>query len=250
MTRPFSRKQLSAATGVPGDLLAYWIKLGLLRPMGGGDGKGKHRQFGFQAVHIAAVLAELGRYGMNGASLRRAAATLWGIIDFARRRPDITERDTLDCADLKLARQAGDFEDWLALRQQGKAAIGARAFEMESWFDDTAKLGFELYFDMFSERSFTDRTTRWIVAIEADALMILPEGMLIELPQLMGLPSYISLNVSNIVQLAWARLEELSPDRPGAATHDRSLQPQTEEEDHDSRYECIDPRRIAARGGK
>ena len=130
------------------------------------------------------------------------------------------------------ARDAEDFEDWIALRQQGKAAIGPKAFEMETWFDDSAKLGFSIYFDLFSERSFTDRTTRWIVALDGEAMMILPEDMLVELPQLGGLPSYISLNVSNIVQLAWARLEGFPPNRPGAATPDRLSPQQAEEEDH------------------
>ena len=78
MASSYTRNELSAATAVPGEMLAYWIKLGLIVPRTDSAGKGKHRRFGFEAIHIGALLAELSRYGMNGAALRRAASRLGG----------------------------------------------------------------------------------------------------------------------------------------------------------------------------
>lgn len=71
-----TRQQLGAFAGLSDDVLAFWIKSGLLVAASGGGGKGSHRRFdGFQ-VNIAAILAELRSFGMNLAGLRSFATRL------------------------------------------------------------------------------------------------------------------------------------------------------------------------------
>ena len=67
----YTRQQIADATGIERELLVYWIKEGLLiAAEGEGRGKGKYRLFGFEAIQIAAVLKELGRYGVQTAGLK------------------------------------------------------------------------------------------------------------------------------------------------------------------------------------
>lgn len=144
----YTRQQIAAATGIESELLAYWIKEGLLiAAQGEGLGKGKHRLFGFEAIHIAAVLKELGRYGVQTAGLKQIASLLWRIVAFCSDHPDITETMALDASALRKARAryparaslaSGEkpsaidyscFEDWL----EDHPSLNAKAFEMEPW---------------------------------------------------------------------------------------------------------------------
>lgn len=72
----FSRQQMSTATGLADDVLAYWLKEGIIRPTAGGSGKGSHRKFDFVQVHIAAILREVRQFGVNIASLREVSEIL------------------------------------------------------------------------------------------------------------------------------------------------------------------------------
>lgn len=75
----YTRQQVSEATDLEVDVLSYWIKEGLLKAAEGeGLGRGKHRLFGFEAIHIAAVLKELGCYGVQVGGLRQVSELLWG----------------------------------------------------------------------------------------------------------------------------------------------------------------------------
>jgi len=72
----FTRREIAQRVGVGEDVLAFWIKNGLLVASEGGAGKGSHRRFGRFQVNIAAVLAELRRFGVNVGALRSFGALL------------------------------------------------------------------------------------------------------------------------------------------------------------------------------
>ncbi len=74
----FTRQQVAKLIGVSDDMLAYWLKQGLLVPTSGGDGRGSHRRFDFVQVNIAAVYRELRRFGVNVGALRSLAELLQG----------------------------------------------------------------------------------------------------------------------------------------------------------------------------
>ena len=71
-----TRQQLGSLAGVSDDVLAFWIKNGLLVAASGGEGKGSHRRFDGYQVSIAAILAELRTFGINLAGLRSFAERL------------------------------------------------------------------------------------------------------------------------------------------------------------------------------
>src|SRR3546814_9571073 len=102
----YTRQQVSEATDLEVDVLSYWIKEGLLKAAEGeGLGRGKHRLFGFEAIHIAAVLKELGRYGVQVGGLRQVSELLWGVVAFCWDHADITEDVRADASLLRRARE-------------------------------------------------------------------------------------------------------------------------------------------------
>lgn len=70
----FSRQQLQAITGVPDDVLGYWLKEGLLVAEHADDRK--HRRFRYQQLHVAMVLNGLRSLGANVTVLRAFAAKM------------------------------------------------------------------------------------------------------------------------------------------------------------------------------
>lgn len=94
----YTRQQLGELTSLSDDLLSFWIRQGLLIATEGGRGRGSHRKFDIFQVSIAAVLAELRRYGVNIGMLRQLADVLqrgtalarsaecnfWGLYEAAR----------------------------------------------------------------------------------------------------------------------------------------------------------------------
>ncbi|MCG7349920.1 helix-turn-helix domain-containing protein [Sphingomonas sp. ACRSK] len=72
----FTRQQVAKLVGVSDDMLAYWLKQGLLVPTTGGEGRGSHRRFDFVQVNIAAIFAQIRRFGVNIAGLRSLADLL------------------------------------------------------------------------------------------------------------------------------------------------------------------------------
>src|SRR3546814_15977231 len=98
----YTRQQVSEATDLEVDVLSYWIKEGLLKAAEGeGLGRGKHRLFGFEAIHIAAVLKELGRYGVQVGGLRQVSELLWGVVAFCSAHAAITEDVRADASLLR-----------------------------------------------------------------------------------------------------------------------------------------------------
>ncbi|AIT81034.1 MerR family transcriptional regulator [Novosphingobium pentaromativorans] len=215
----YTRQQIANAVGIASDLLAYWIREGLLiAAEGEGLGKGKHRFFGFEAVHIAAVLKELGRYGVQTAGLKQVASLLWGVFAFGSKHPDITESDMLRAAYLRRARAKyparaslaqgeeeasredyGSFEDWL----EHHTDTTEKAFEIEPWLDEKAQLRFALYFDLFAENVFDQEHTRWMFFHEDDQLIAVPEEFYTGPYDLENVPSYIMVDLSLIIKPLW-----------------------------------------------
>ncbi|MET1756388.1 MerR family transcriptional regulator [Novosphingobium sp. RD2P27] len=214
----YTRQQIADIVGIPSDLLAYWSKEGLLvAAEGEGLGKGKHRLFGFEAIHIAAVLKELGRYGVQTSGLKQMATLLWSVVRFCSLHPDVTESVRHSAAALHRAKArypsrsslaadakapASDyscFEDWL----EDRGPISDKAREIAPWFDEMADLSFALYLDLFSEAIFHELDTRWIFTHSGDDLIAVPEDLPLESINPENLRSYITINLSLIIKPLW-----------------------------------------------
>lgn len=65
----FSRQQVQSLTGVADDVLGFWIKQGLLVPVPAE--RRMHRRFGFEQLHIAAILNGMRSLGANIGTLRK-----------------------------------------------------------------------------------------------------------------------------------------------------------------------------------
>ena len=65
----FSRKQLFELTGIEDATLDYWARTHVLRAADGGGGKGQHRRFEQSEVMLAAILAELMKFGVAALDL-------------------------------------------------------------------------------------------------------------------------------------------------------------------------------------
>ncbi|MGI4877560.1 MAG: MerR family transcriptional regulator [Janthinobacterium lividum] len=79
----FSRQQMASLTGLPDDVLGYWMREGLLVSLQPETGKGYHRRFDFRQVHLAALLGELWGFGVKVASLKSFAELVNRGIAFA-----------------------------------------------------------------------------------------------------------------------------------------------------------------------
>lgn len=226
----YTRQQIHEATGLSLDVIGYWIKEGLLRAKEAeGEGRGKHRRFGFEALHIAAILVEVHRYGVGLAGLRAIAKVLWGSVRMPVLFPGITEKAVLDCRMLISARrtypskasleedneEAFCFEDWQEENQKTRIAIDPMAFELESVMTPELYSVFALHFDLFSERSFTSPNTRlFVFRLETGEIAVLPP----DLPESDGVedfPSYLNLNVSRIIRGIWDGLSSQEPSPAG-----------------------------------
>jgi hypothetical protein len=62
---PLSRGGITSRTGVPNDVLTYWLRYNLVRPIAAPDGPGRHLRFHWYEANIAAVMNELRQLGVN-----------------------------------------------------------------------------------------------------------------------------------------------------------------------------------------
>lgn len=81
----FSRQQVQARTGVADDVLGFWIKQGLLLPIPAA--RRMHRRFGFEQLHIAALLNGMRSLGANIGTLRKFAEGLQHGFELRRASP-------------------------------------------------------------------------------------------------------------------------------------------------------------------
>lgn len=221
-----TRQQLSIAIGVNGETIAYWLKEGLIFALGDQKlGRGNHRRFGYEAVHIAAILAELSRYGMNTTGLRNLSSRLWRAVELGRLHPDFTPIDFMCCKnllmgndfavrgenvpdimsiDLALTRDDNDVENEV----YPIGTPGPRHVKMMKWFSiDSARL-LTAYADLMSRDIFFHDVPKWFVSANSKGSIefILeddPSGDDVE-----GRASYICLDIKEIVNRAWFSLTD------------------------------------------
>lgn len=221
-----TRQQLSVAIGVNGETIAYWLKEGLIFALGDQKlGRGNHRRFGYEAVHIAAILAELSRYGMNTTGLRNLSSRLWRAVELGRLHPDFTPIDFMCCKnllmgndfavrgenvpdimsiDLALTRDDNDVENEV----YPIGTPGPRHVKMMEWFSiDSARL-LTAYADLMSRDIFFHDVPKWFVSANSKGSIefILeddPSGSDVE-----GRASYICLDIKEIVNRAWFSLTD------------------------------------------
>jgi hypothetical protein len=227
----YTRQQIREATGLSLDVIGYWIKEGLLKAKRSeGLGSGKHRQFGFEAIHIAAVLAEVHRFGVGISGLRGIAKALWGAVVLPILYPGVTETDVLDCEELSRARKKyprrsaseganGDycFEDWLDEKQGSRNAFGPKAFELEGHLTPELYGIFALHFDLFSPRTFAKEANGrlFVFRIDDQNLGILSQDVA-ERNGGKDLPTFISLDISRIIRGIWTGLDDgVAASEPG-----------------------------------
>jgi len=217
-----TRQQLSVAIGLPGDTIAYWLKEGLIFALSDQKhGRGNHRRFGYEAVHIAAILAELSRYGMNTTGLRNLSSRLWHAVELGRLHPDFTPLDFMCCKNLllgkELAARGEEVPDIMSIgsaltrdddRGEKEGTPGPRHVKMMEWFSIDAARLLTAYADLMSRDIFLHDVPKWFVSANPNGSIefILeddPSGEDVE-----GRASYICLDVKEIVNRAWFSLTD------------------------------------------
>ncbi len=221
-----TRQQLSVAIGVPGDTLAYWLKEKLIFALGEPKhGRGNHRRFGYEAIHIAAILAELSRYGMNTTGLRNLSSRLWRAVELGRLHPDFTPFDFMCCKNLLSGREAAAQGKMVPDIMSIDSALarddvdvenevypsgtpGPRHVEMMEWFSIDAARLLTAYADLMSRDIFSHDVPKWFVSanLSGSVEFILeddPSGEDVE-----GRASYICLDIKEIVNRAWLNVTD------------------------------------------
>ncbi len=66
---PLSRSGITSLTGVPRDVLTFWVRQGVVRPIDAPAGTGRHLRFQWYEANIAAVMLQFRRLGFNVESL-------------------------------------------------------------------------------------------------------------------------------------------------------------------------------------
>jgi DNA-binding transcriptional MerR regulator len=216
-----TRQHLSEAIRVPPETIAYWLKEGLIFALGKPKlGRGNHRRFGYEAVHIAAVLAELSRYGMNTNGLRNLSSLLWEAVKLGRHHSGFTTHDLYCCKNLlsgkEIAEQGGKVPDHKNIemaRTRDSSSIdpnrGAicipslRHVKMMEWFDVKSARLLIAYSDLMGDDAFLLRVGSWYVARAHDGSFELivesdPWGRSVD-----ELDSYICLNIAKILRRTW-----------------------------------------------
>lgn len=82
---PLSRYDLVELTGVPHDVLTFWLRHNLLEPIGGRAGRGKGLKFEYYEANIAAIMMELRNFGANIDAMKGIAGLYREAIAWAKR---------------------------------------------------------------------------------------------------------------------------------------------------------------------
>ena len=80
-----SRGGITSRTNVPNDVLTYWLRSGLVRPIDAPDGSRKHLRFHWYEANIAAVANQLRLLGVNIDGLLSVVAIYREAIEWAAR---------------------------------------------------------------------------------------------------------------------------------------------------------------------
>ena len=216
-----TRQQLSKAVRLPSETIAYWLKEGLIFAIGKPKlGRGNHRRFGYEAIHIAAVLAELSRYGINTSGLRNLSSLLWEAVRLGRGHPKFTAHDMFCCRNLLAGKELAERGEFVPDHQNiniarmrdssqidsnrdGTGIPSLRHVQMMEWFDVRSAKLLMAYADLMSDEVFIAEIQTWYVSIGYDDDFNLVVESDPWAPDVEDSDSYICLNVSKIVQRAW-----------------------------------------------
>lgn len=80
---PVSSTEIMQRTGIPRDVLTFWLRNGLLRPIEAAGGKGKHLRFEWYETNIAAIMNHLRILGMKIEGMLSIVATFRAAISWA-----------------------------------------------------------------------------------------------------------------------------------------------------------------------
>ncbi len=221
-----TRQQLSVAIGMPAETIAYWLKEGLLYGLGDPkQGRGNHRRFGYEAIHIAAVLAELSRYGMNTTGLRNLSSRLWIAVELGHLCPDYTPHDFSCCKNLlmgiEISARGEKIPDIMSLKaalnrdDEGvkngfypKDTPGPRHVKMIKWLNVDAARLLEAYADLMNHEILLRDMPKWFVSVNLNGSV---DFLLEDDPSgenVVGRSSYICLDIKKIVSRAWSSLTD------------------------------------------
>lgn len=152
----FSRQELALLTGIDDEVLAFWIKNGLLVPSAGGGGKGSHRKFTGHQINIAGVLSELRNFGINLAGLRAFVTPLQS----ANALVESAECNYAAIPDaLDLRRRIDDLRNYRPVRildEDGEEQLAKSVEDIVHHFDSDPRGNFDTLDNI---ASFVDRIT-------------------------------------------------------------------------------------------
>lgn len=80
---PLSRSGLTTRAGIPNDVMTFWVRRGLVRPIYAPSGMGRHLRFEWYEANIAAVMSQLRQFGVPIDGLLSIAATYRDAIAWA-----------------------------------------------------------------------------------------------------------------------------------------------------------------------
>lgn len=84
----YTRQDIRELTGIPEDVLNYFVREGLLEAAEGGGGKGQHRRFRQMEVNLAALLYQIkANSGANIGVLRDIVRSVRNSVEFANALP-------------------------------------------------------------------------------------------------------------------------------------------------------------------
>lgn len=61
---PLSRSGLISRAGIPNDVMTFWVRRGLVRPIYAPSGTGRHLRFEWYEANIAAIMSQLRQFGL------------------------------------------------------------------------------------------------------------------------------------------------------------------------------------------
>lgn len=231
----FSRQQVAERSGVSDAVLGYWLREGLIRPVGPMAGEPrKHRRFDFVQINIAVVLSELHRYGASIDGLRSFAAMLQLGTEIGRSLASLDYQYLVDVIDMARKRQMPKDKQWFLLVdwQDGQPPIQhtdidtwARYVSAHSPHEEDALLAraiepskdhrldqrgidlVDLFRDLIDPQNLAPSRGGWFWVIAPGG----PDGWRIAgaedgegiSRQFRGERSYISINVSKLIREAW-----------------------------------------------
>lgn len=243
--RLFTRQQLGVLTGIADDVLAFWLKEGLLIAQAGGGGRGKHRLFDYPQVHIAAVLNEMRGFGTNIGGLRSLAELLQQAVATCKRLglkqeySDSYNEPLLDAGHFDEMRShmanghrvkkygpnysdGGDFEtfeEWLA--HEGTRPHRQDGFEKALiWFEKLKPgdghlidIGTDLICSLHMPTGRgVPAQTKWSVARRSEDQWLIfggDHGDASILPDpLKGIVSFVSIRLSDLIRSIWTQNDE------------------------------------------